>query len=100
GPCYRCLFPTPPPAELAPDCATAGVLGVLPGVVGTLQAVEVIKLITGAGRPMIGRMLYYDALATRFEEITIRRNRACRYCGDGVSGFPGYDDYVELCGSA
>ena len=100
GPCYRCLFPTPPPAELAPDCATAGVLGVLPGVLGTLQAVEVIKLIVGAGKPMISRMLYYDALATRFEEIAIRRNRGCRYCGDEVNGFPGYDDYVELCGSA
>src|SRR5215217_6683993 len=80
GPCYRCLYPTPPPAELAPSCGAAGVLGVLPGVMGLLQSVEVIKLITGAGEPMAGRLLLYDALGTTFTELKVRRDRDCPIC--------------------
>src|SRR4051794_31500405 len=77
GPCYRCLYPTPPPAELAPSCGAAGVLGVLPGVMGLLQAVEVIKLVTGAGDTMAGRLLLYDALGTTFTELKVRRDPDC-----------------------
>ncbi len=97
GPCYRCLFPAPPPPELAPSCVEAGVLGVLPGVIGTLQAVETLKILLGIGRPLAGRMLYYDALATEFTEIRLKRDPACRYCGDGVREFPGYIDYDAFC---
>ena len=87
GPCYRCLFPAPPPAELAPSCAEAGVLGVLPGVVGTLQAVEAIKLIVGIGEPLVGRLLSYDALGARFFEIEQRRDPDCGVCGAATPGF-------------
>src|ERR687889_1049943 len=80
GPCYRCLYPTPPPAELAPSCGAAGVLGVLPGVMGLLQSVEVIKLITGAGDTMAGRLLLYDALGTTFTELKVRRDPDCPIC--------------------
>ena len=80
GPCYRCLYPTPPPAELAPSCGADGVLGVLPGVMGLLQAVEVIKLVTGAGDPMVGRLLLYDALGTTFTELKVRRDPDCPIC--------------------
>lgn len=100
GPCYRCLFPEPPPAELAPSCAEAGVLGVLPGVIGVLQAVEAIKIILGIGTPLVGRMLYYDALTAEFTTVKLRRNSRCSYCGDGVSEFPGYIDYDAFCASA
>jgi adenylyltransferase/sulfurtransferase len=82
GPCYRCLFPEPPPPELAPNCAEAGVLGVLPGVVGTLQATEAIKLLLGVGRPLVGRLVVYDALALEFHEFRIPRDPACAVCGD------------------
>ncbi len=82
GPCYRCLFPEPPPPELAPNCAEAGVLGVLPGVVGTLQATEAIKLLLGIGEPLVGRLLVYDALALEFREFRIPRDPACAVCGD------------------
>lgn len=96
GPCYRCLYPEPPPPELAPSCAEAGVLGVLPGVIGLLQAVETVKLLLGIGEPLIGRMLYYDALAARFSELRLARDPECRYCGAGAR-FPGYVDYETFC---
>jgi sulfur-carrier protein adenylyltransferase/sulfurtransferase len=82
GPCYRCLFPAPPGEGLVPNCAEAGVLGVLPGVMGTIQATEAIKLIVGAGEPLIGRLLTYDALAMRFEEFRFKRRADCAVCGD------------------
>jgi sulfur-carrier protein adenylyltransferase/sulfurtransferase len=96
GPCYRCLYPEPPPADLAPSCADAGVLGVLPGVVGLLEAVEAVKLILGAGDPLIGRLIHYDALKAEFRVLKLRRNRKCAYCGDGVK-FPGFVDYEAFC---
>lgn len=96
GPCYRCVYPEPPPPELAPSCAEAGVLGVLPGVIGLLQAVETVKLLLGIGEPLIGRMLYYDALQARFTELKLPHNPLCRYCGEGAR-FPGYVDYEEFC---
>jgi molybdopterin/thiamine biosynthesis adenylyltransferase len=81
GPCYRCLFPTPPPPELAPNCAEAGVLGLLPGVVGLLQATEVAKLILGVGEPLVGRLLTYDALRAEFRELKLSRDPRCPMCG-------------------
>ncbi len=81
GPCYRCLFPEPPAEDLIPNCAMAGVLGVVPGVVGTLQATEAIKLILGIGSPLVGRLLLYDALSARVQEVAIRRDPACPGCG-------------------
>jgi molybdopterin/thiamine biosynthesis adenylyltransferase len=82
GPCYRCLFPDPPPPELAPNCAEAGVLGVLPGTIGMLQATETIKLILGIGEPLIGRLLLYDALSAEFHELRLKRNPDCPMCGE------------------
>jgi molybdopterin/thiamine biosynthesis adenylyltransferase/rhodanese-related sulfurtransferase/molybdopterin converting factor small subunit len=96
GPCYRCIFPEPPPPELAPSCAEAGVLGVLPGVVGLLQAVEVVKLLLELGNSLVGRMIYYDALRGMFSELKLRRDPNCRFCADGVT-FPGYEDYEMMC---
>jgi molybdopterin/thiamine biosynthesis adenylyltransferase/rhodanese-related sulfurtransferase/molybdopterin converting factor small subunit len=96
GPCYRCLYPEPPPPELAPSCAEAGVLGILPGVIGLLEAVEAIKILLGIGEPLVGRMLYYDALRASFTELKLDPDPACRYCGEGVE-FPGYVDYEQLC---
>jgi molybdopterin/thiamine biosynthesis adenylyltransferase/rhodanese-related sulfurtransferase/molybdopterin converting factor small subunit len=96
GPCYRCLFPEPPPAELAPSCAEAGVLGVLPGVIGLLQAVETVKLLLGLGEPLAGRLLHFDALAGRFQELRFPRDPACRYCSQ-EHVFPGYTDYQRFC---
>ena len=101
GPCYRCLYPTPPPAELAPSCGANGVLGVLPGVMGLLQAVEVVKLVTGAGEPLIGRLLLYEALSTSFTELKVRRDPDCPICSrdpDSISEeemgvFPDYEDF-------
>jgi sulfur-carrier protein adenylyltransferase/sulfurtransferase len=81
GPCYRCLFPSPPPPELAPSCAEAGVLGLLPGTVGILQATEVVKLILGVGDPLIGRLLMYDALGAEFRELRIQKDPDCPMCG-------------------
>ncbi len=98
GPCYRCLYPEPPPPELAPSCAEAGVLGVLPGVIGLLEAVETIKIVLGIGEPLVGRMLYYDALQARFSELKLKRNPECRYC-DQDKAFPGYVDYQAFCAS-
>ena len=98
GPCYRCLYPEPPPPGMVQSCAEAGVLGVLPGVIGLLQAVEVIKLLIGKGEPLFGRLLVYDALATSFRELRVRRRDDCAYCGDGRA-FPGYIDYQGFCGA-
>jgi sulfur-carrier protein adenylyltransferase/sulfurtransferase len=96
GPCYRCLFPQPPPPELAPSCAEGGVLGVLPGVVGSIQATEALKLALGIGDPLIGRLLMFDALAGSFTEVTLRRDPACPVCGDSPT-ITEYIDYVEFC---
>ncbi len=96
GPCYRCLFPEPPPPDLAPSCAEAGVLGVLPGVIGTLEAVETIKILLGRGDPLVGRLLIYDALKARFSEVKQEPDPGCAYCS-GDSPFPGYVDYEEFC---
>lgn len=99
GPCYRCLFPEPPPPEAAPSCAQAGVLGVLPGVIGVMEAIETVKILLGIGEPLIGRFLYYDALYGRFTEMKFKRNPKCPYCSS-KGAFPGYVDYAEVCGSA
>jgi adenylyltransferase/sulfurtransferase len=80
--CYRCLYPEPPPPGMVPACRQAGVLAALPGAIGTLQAIEAIKLITGAGKPLVGRLLLHDALAMSFREVRVRRNHACVLCGD------------------
>jgi molybdopterin/thiamine biosynthesis adenylyltransferase len=82
GPCYRCLYPSPPPPELAPPCSVAGVLGVVPGIMGMLQANETLKLLLGIGDPLIGRLLLFDALEASFEELALRRDPACPVCGD------------------
>jgi adenylyltransferase/sulfurtransferase len=82
GPCYRCLFPEPTPSEMAPSCDEAGVLGVLPGVVGLIQATEAVKLLLGKGDPLRGRLLTYDALAMTFREYKVRRDPSCAVCGD------------------
>ena len=92
GSCYRCLFPEPPPPEFAPNCAEAGVLGVLPGVIGLLQATEAIKLILGIGESLSGTLLQFDALGMRFNRLRLLRDPACLRCGDGVKT----DDYVDL----
>jgi sulfur-carrier protein adenylyltransferase/sulfurtransferase len=96
GPCYRCLYPEPPPAALAPSCAEAGVLGVLPGVIGMLQAVETIKLLLGIGDPLVGRMMTYDALAGEFSELRLFRDPHCPACGE--DGHPeDLPTYAEVC---
>ena len=96
GPCYRCLYPEPPPAELAPSCAEAGVLGVLPGTVGLIQATEVVKLVLGQGEPLIGRLLMYDALSMNFKNFKIRRDPGCPVCGDNPT-VTELIDYVAFC---
>jgi molybdopterin/thiamine biosynthesis adenylyltransferase/rhodanese-related sulfurtransferase len=96
GPCYRCLFPEPPPPELAPSCSEGGVLGVLPGIVGSLQTNEAIKLAAEIGDPLIGRLLLFDALATEFNEVKIERRADCPVCGDHPT-ITEYIDYVEFC---
>jgi len=98
SPCYRCLYPQPPPAEEAPSCAEAGVLGVLPGIMGVLQATEAIKLLLGLGEPLAGRLIVYDALKTRFRELKLRRDPRCPTCGDGVdrAAIP-LIDYEQFC---
>jgi sulfur-carrier protein adenylyltransferase/sulfurtransferase len=99
GPCYRCLFPQPPPPELAPSCAEGGVLGVLPGVVGSIQANEALKLVLGIGEPLIGRLLLYDALEASFTEVALRRDPECPVCGEHPT-ITEYIDYVEFCAAA
>ena len=106
GPCYRCLFPVPPPAELAPSCGANGVLGVLPGTMGLLQATEVIKLIVGAGDPAIGRLLLYDALAATLTEVKVRRDPECAICSrdpesitdEELGVFPDYEAFCAAAG--
>jgi adenylyltransferase/sulfurtransferase len=98
GPCYRCLFPEPPPADLSPSCADAGVLGVLPGVAGTLQALEVMKRILDAGDPLIGRLLLIDTLAMRFRELSVRKDPTCAICGEHPS-IRTAEDLEAACGA-
>jgi molybdopterin/thiamine biosynthesis adenylyltransferase len=98
GPCYRCVYPAPPPPELAPSCAEAGVLGVLPGVIGTLEAIETVKILLDLGDPLVGRLLHYDALRQRFTELHLRPDPDCKYCAKGAR-FPGYVDYEQFCSS-
>lgn len=98
GPCYRCLYPEPPPASLAPSCAEAGVLGVLPGIIGLLQATEAIKLLLGIGDPVVGRLLTYDALAGEFNELRLFRDPKCLACSEGAhpENLPTYADVCSL----
>jgi sulfur-carrier protein adenylyltransferase/sulfurtransferase len=96
GPCYRCLFPTPPPPELAPSCAEGGVLGVLPGIIGSLQANEALKLALDIGDPLIGRLLLFDALSAEFNEVKLRRDPDCPVCGEHPT-ITDYIDYVQFC---
>ncbi|MGB2852162.1 MAG: molybdopterin-synthase adenylyltransferase MoeB [Solirubrobacterales bacterium] len=102
GPCYRCLYPTPPPPELAPSCGAAGVLGMLPGVMGLMQSLEVFKLITGAGEPLVGRLLLFEALSTTFTELKVRKDPSCPICGPGAPQVADEDlgkfpDYEAFC---
>jgi adenylyltransferase/sulfurtransferase len=99
GPCYRCLYPDPPPPGLVPSCAEGGVLGVLPGVIGVIQAIETIKLILGTGEPLVGRLLLFDALAMRFRELTLRKDPACPICGEHKT-ITELIDYEAFCGLA
>jgi len=96
GPCYRCLYKEPPPPELAPSCAEAGVLGVLPGVIGLLEAVETLKILLDIGSPLRGKLLTYDALEASFQTFNLRQNPDCDYCAEGKE-FPGYIDYEHFC---
>jgi molybdopterin/thiamine biosynthesis adenylyltransferase/rhodanese-related sulfurtransferase len=106
GPCYRCLYPAPPPAELAPSCGANGVLGVLPGTMGLLQATEVVKLITGAGEPLVGRLLLYEALGATFTELKVRRDPECAICSrppeeiseEEMGVFPDYEAFCAAAG--
>jgi molybdopterin/thiamine biosynthesis adenylyltransferase/rhodanese-related sulfurtransferase len=97
GPCYRCLFPEPPPPESVPNCAQAGVLGVLPGIIGMLQAIETLKLILGIGEPLVGRLLHFDALKVKFRELNLRRDPQCSVCGENPTIFSPID-YEQFCG--
>jgi adenylyltransferase/sulfurtransferase len=97
GPCYRCLYPEPPPPGLVPSCAEGGVLGILPGVVGTIQATEALKIVLGVGEPLVGRLLLYDALAMSFEELKLRRDPKCPLCGQNPT-IRELQDYVAFCG--
>jgi molybdopterin/thiamine biosynthesis adenylyltransferase len=96
GPCYRCLYPEPPPPEFAPSCQEAGVLGVLPGIIGLLQAIEVVKLLLGIGEPLKGRLLAFDGLKTSFRELKLRRDPECSVCRDDAE-FTGFIDYEQFC---
>ncbi|NPC76510.1 molybdopterin biosynthesis protein MoeB, partial [Corallococcus exiguus] len=95
GPCYRCLYPAPPPPELAPSCAEAGVLGVLPGLIGMLQATEALKLLLGVGESLVGRLLTFDSLGTRFQELKLRRDPECPVCAPGAK--VELIDYEQFC---
>jgi len=96
GPCYRCLYPEPPPPHLAPSCAEAGVLGVLPGAIGTLQATEAVKIVLERGDPLVGRLLQYDSLQMQFRTFKLRRNKDCQVCGDHPT-ITDYIDYEHFC---
>lgn len=96
GPCYRCLYPEPPPAHLAPSCAEAGVLGILPGIIGTLQATEAIKLVLGQGNSLAGRLVNYDSLGMTFRTLKLRRDKTCPACGDNPT-IKEYIDYEGFC---
>lgn len=96
GPCYRCLYPEPPPAHLAPSCSEAGVLGVLPGIIGTIQATEAVKLILGQGEPLIGKLLMYDSLLMQFRQLRLRRDPSCPVCGEKPT-ITEYIDYEGFC---
>jgi len=98
GPCYRCLYPQPPPADLAPSCAEAGVMGVLPGIIGLLQANEALKLVLGIGQPLVGRLLTFDGLSTRFGELKLRRDPSCPVCAEGRQ--IEFIDYEQFCSTA
>jgi sulfur-carrier protein adenylyltransferase/sulfurtransferase len=98
GPCYRCLYPAPPPPDMAPSCAEAGVLGVLPGIIGLMQANEAIKLILGKGEPLVGRLLTFDALKTQFGELKLRRDPKCPVCREGAT--VEFIDYEQFCSTA
>src|SRR6266446_1225800 len=98
GPCYRCLFPEPPPPGSVPNCAQAGVLGVLPGIIGMLQAIEAIKMIVGVGESLVGRLLHFDALKARFRELNLRRDPECPVCGENPTIFSPID-YEQFCGA-
>src|SRR6267378_3512198 len=97
GPCYRCLFPEPPPPESVPNCAQAGVLGVLPGIIGMLQAIETLKLILGIGEVLVGRLLHFDALKVKFRELNLRRDPQCPVCSENPTIFAPID-YEQFCG--
>jgi sulfur-carrier protein adenylyltransferase/sulfurtransferase len=97
GPCYRCLYPEPPPPGLVPSCAEGGVLGILPGLVGVMQATEAVKLVLGRGEPLVGRLLLVDALAMRFQELRLRKNPECPICGPRPT-ITKLVDYDEFCG--
>ena len=97
GPCYRCLYPEPPPPGLVPSCAEGGVLGILPGVIGVIQATEAVKLILGIGRSLIGRLLLYDALDMKFRELKLRKNPDCPLCGENPT-IHALIDYEQFCG--
>jgi molybdopterin/thiamine biosynthesis adenylyltransferase/rhodanese-related sulfurtransferase len=97
GPCYRCLYPEPPPPDLVPNCAEGGVLGILPGLIGVVQATETVKLILGVGKPLIGRLLLYDALEMTFREMKVRKNPKCPICGPNPT-IHALIDYQEFCG--
>ena len=97
GPCYRCLYPEPPPPGLVPSCAEGGVLGILPGAIGTIQATETVKLLLGIGEPLIGRLLLYDALSMRFREMKLRKDPSCPVCGENPT-VTELIDYQEFCG--
>ncbi|MGH8989892.1 MAG: ThiF family adenylyltransferase, partial [Acidimicrobiales bacterium] len=96
GPCYRCLVPEPPPAELAPSCSEAGVLGVLPGIIGSIQAIEAIKVLLGLGDPLVGRLLAYDALEETFRTFKVRRDPECSACGEHAGEIV-IAEYEGLC---
>ncbi|MBL9026654.1 MAG: molybdopterin-synthase adenylyltransferase MoeB [Myxococcales bacterium] len=102
GPCYRCLYPEPPPPHLAPSCQEAGVLGILPGIVGVVQATETIKLLLGKGNTLVGRLLTYDSLRMRFGELKLRRDKSCPACGDEptIKGYVDYEWFCSVGGSA
>ena len=96
SPCYRCIFPEPPPKDAIPTCSSAGVIGVLPGIIGSIQAVEAVKLLLGIGQPLVGRLLTYDSLAQEFRTLMVRRDPDCPACAD-ESRVPELIEYDDAC---